>query len=200
MAKATKVIHRIQPSEETLRQQDLQEIEDALAENKEAVIETLELLKQIHGTELPNMLKAIIAEREEVLEQIVTFMDGSDITRSLSNAMQLFTVLGQFNVEEMEPIVKKLNAGMSEVAHRNSKGGGGIPSLLQAMTDPDVIEGLNTGLAFVKGLGKSDTDKDIEESAPVRQHKNEKASGTKWMAAAAAGASLLALPLLFRKK
>jgi uncharacterized protein YjgD (DUF1641 family) len=194
MAKATKVIHRIQPAEEEIRKQDLQEIEDALIENKDAIIETLELMKQVQGTELLHIMKALVTEREEVLEQIVTFMDGSDITRSLSNAMQLFTVLGQFNFEEMEPIVKKLNAGLNEVAHMDDKGVGGFPALLQAMTDPDVMEGLNTGLAFAKGLGST------KEQENPRQDHSGKTSGTKWIAAAAAGASLLVLPFLFRNK
>jgi len=196
MAKATKVIHRIQPSKEALRKQDLQEIEEALIENKEAIIETLELMQQIQETELPGILKALVAEREEVLEEIVTFMDGSDITRSLSNAMQLFTVLGQFNFEEMEPIVQKLNAGLSEVA-RASDRKGGYPALLQSISDPDVIEGLNTGLAFAKGLGSTETGDNKEKT----EQKNEgNSSGTKWIAAAAAGISLIALPFMFKRK
>jgi uncharacterized protein YjgD (DUF1641 family) len=196
MAKATKVIHRIQPSEEALRKQDLQEIEEALIENKDAIIETLELMQQIQGTELPGILKALVAEREEVLEEIVTFMDGSDITRSLSNAMQLFTVLGQFNFEEMEPLVEKLNAGLSEVARTSDKIGG-YPALLQAISDPDVIEGLNTGLAFAKGLGSTET----EDSKKKTEQENEgNSSGTKWIAAVAAGVSLIALPFMFKRK
>lgn len=200
MAKATKVIHRIQPSEEEIRKRDLQEIEDALVENKDAIIETMELLKRVQGTELINILKALVAEREEVIEEIVTFMDGSDITRSLSNAMQLFTILGQFNVEEMEPLVEKLNAGLNEVAHAGDKKGG-LPALLQAMTDPDVLEGLNTGLAFAKGLGKTPGDDQKQEAYPqAGQYNGEKNSNAKWIAAVAAGTSLLTLPFLFRKK
>jgi uncharacterized protein YjgD (DUF1641 family) len=196
MAKPTKVIHRLQPSEDTLRKQDLQEIEDALVENKDAVIETLELMKQIQETELPNILKALVAEREEVLEHLVKFMDGSDITRSLSNAMQLFTVLGKFDLEEMEPLVEKLNAGLSEVAHASDQRGG-YPALLQRITDPDVIEGMNTGLAFAKGLGSSDS----EETPEKTTHENaQNSSSTKWIAAATAGATLIALPFLLRKK
>lgn len=202
MAKATEVIHRIQPNEKDVRQAELQDIEDALIENKETILETLELMKQVQATELPNILKALIAEREAVLEHIVTFLDGADLTRSLSNAMQLFTVLGQFNFEEMEPVVKKLNAGLNEVANAGHKRGG-YATLLQSMTDPDVIEGLNTALAFTKGLGSSGTNKSEIHNIADQQNHDEKTNNTrntKWIVATAIGASVLSLPFLFRNK
>lgn len=202
MAKATKVIHRIEPNEKDVRQAELQDIEDALIENKETILETLELMKQVQSTELPNILKALIAEREAVLEHIVTFLDGADLTRSLSNAMQLFTVLGQFNFEEMEPVVEKLNAGLNEVANAGHKRGG-YATLLQSMTDPGVIEGLNTALAFTKGLGSSGIGETKTYDLPDKQNNDEKTNNTrntKWIVVAAVSASVLSLPFLFRNK
>jgi len=194
MAKPTKVIHRLQPTEEEKRKQDLREIEDALVENKDAILDTLELMKYVQETELINILKALIAERDEVVENVVTFVDGSELTRSLKNALLLFNTLGQLNVEEMEPLIAKLNGAITQVAKEGIERGG-YTSLLQAIKDPDLVEGLNTTLALLKGLGAH------HEEQEEKEEKQEKEKGTnpKWVAAATAGASLLALSFLFRK-
>lgn len=207
MAKPITVIHRTELTEEEKREQDLQEILNALADNKEAILDTLELMKAVQQTELLNILKALVNEREEVLENIVTFLDGSDIPRSLNKALLLFQTLGELNAEELEPLVKKLNGAITEVAKQGDQRGGYV-SLIQNLNDPDLIEGLNTTLALLKGLGagteKSDVDKDEDRSRPSGYAKAAATTisngNSKWFAVAAtAGASLLALRLLFKK-
>ena len=85
MAKPITVIHRTEPTKEELREQDLQEILHALADNKDAILESIELMHYVQDTELINILKALIGERDEVLQQVVTFVEDSDMTRSLKN-------------------------------------------------------------------------------------------------------------------
>src|SRR5690625_1361132 len=150
MAKPITVIHRTEPTKEELREQDLQEILHALADNKDAILESIELMHYVQDTELINILKALIGERDEVLQQVVTFVEDSDMTRSLKNMLLLFNTIGQLNVEEMEPIIGKLNGAISEVAKQGNQKGG-YTSLIQNLSDPKIVEGLNTALALLKG-------------------------------------------------
>ena len=208
MANPTTVIHRSTPTPEQIREQDLREIENALVEHKAAILETLELMSYVQETELLNILKALVSERNEVIDHIVTFVDGSDMTRSLKNALLLFGTLGQLNVEEMEPLIGKLNGVISSVAELGSESGRST-SLLQTLKDPDLIDGLNTALALLKGLGAKPADlKDgvrdqnnrYEEGNNQAKHTNVSTSiPTKWIAVAAASASLFALGVLFKK-
>lgn len=200
MAKPTAVIHRMELTEEQKREQDLQEILNALIENKNAILDVLELMKTVQETELIPILKALVAERDEVLTNVVTFVDGSDLTRSLKNALLLFNTLGQLNVEEMEPLVGKLNGAITEVARQENKRGGYV-SLIETLNDPDLIEGLNTTLALLKGLGAKPVDLDgdskEDKTEPYTKANN---NSSKWIAGAAAvGASLFAIRLLFKK-
>lgn len=57
--------------------------------------------------------------------------------------MDVFTILRQLNFEKIDSLGEKLNAGLNEVAYADSKRGG-YTTLLPSMTDPDIIEGLNT--------------------------------------------------------
>lgn len=204
MAKPTAVIHRMELTEEQKREQDLQEILNALIENKNAILDVLELMKTVQETELIPILKALVAERDEVLTNVVTFVDGSDLTRSLKNALLLFNTLGQLNVEEMEPLVGKLNGAITEVARQENKRGGYV-SLIETLNDPDLIEGLNTTLALLKGLGAKPVDLDGDSKEDKTQpytkaNPSQLNNSSKWIAGAAAvGASLFAIRLLFKK-
>lgn len=212
MAKATKVIHRIEPSEEEIREREWKQLKAALLKNKEAVADTLKLMNYFRDNEILNMLHALFAERDQVLEQVVTAIDDSDATKSMKNLLLLMQTLGQFNLEELEPLVLKMNTAVSKVAayEHYGKERGGYPALLRSFKDPEVIEGLNVLTAFLRGLGVNHEDREKAKSEPQRkQHAREKQntesdqqqSGTsgKWYAVAAGVSLLAAVPLFFKK-
>jgi uncharacterized protein YjgD (DUF1641 family) len=206
MAKPITVIHRTEPTKKEQREQDLQEILNALANNKDAILDTIELMHYVQDTELINILKALIGERDEVLQQVVTFVEDSDMTRSLKNMLLLFNTIGQLNVEEMEPIIGKLNGAISEVAKQGNQKGG-YTSLIQNLSDPKIVEGLNTALALLKGLGAGPVDIDedgkkgtTEEPSNYQSRSTNTGNVSKWIAVAgAASASIVALSMLFKK-
>lgn len=205
MAKATTKIHRIELTEEQMRERDLQEILTALVDNKAAILDTLDVMKYVQDTELLNILRALVAERNEVLHHILTFVDGSDLTRSMKNMLLLFNTLGQLNIAEMEPLVGKLNGVISAVAEQGDERGG-YSSLFHKLTDPDLVEGLNTALAILKGLGAEPADLEDGVERDNHPHRGKPPShqpagnSAKWIAAAGAvSASLVVLGLLFKK-
>ncbi|MBY7142046.1 DUF1641 domain-containing protein [Virgibacillus sp. NKC19-3] len=212
MAKATKVIHRIEPTEEEIRERDLRQLEETLLENKEAVADALKLMNYFRDNEIFNMLHALFAERDQVLEQVVTAIDESDATKSMKNALLLLDVLGKFNVEELEPLLYKMNTAVSRVAsyEHYGKERGGYPALLRSLKDPEMIEGLNVLMALLKGLGVNQEDREKAKSESQRQQhawekrnteSDERQSGLsgKWYAIAAGVSLLAALPLIFKR-
>ncbi|SDI71670.1 DUF1641 domain-containing protein [Natribacillus halophilus] len=213
MAKATQVIHRMEPSEEELRQRDWEEIESVLLENKEVIADTFELMKGLQDWEVFNTLNALVKEGDAVLERFMTAIDESDATQSLKNTLLGFGVLGNLNMEEIEPLILKMNTAISQVAEYEHYGkeGGGYSAFLQSMRDPEVIEGINVLMAFLKGFGANQEDREKMESREAKeQHKSERkvpgtrisrypsSTNSKWYLAAA-GVTLVALPFIFKK-
>ncbi|UJL46707.1 DUF1641 domain-containing protein [Virgibacillus sp. NKC19-16] len=212
MAKATKVIHRIEPTEKEIREQELRQLEGKLLENKEAVADALKLMNHLRDNEIFNMLNALFAESDQVLERVVTAIDESDTTKSMKNLLLLVDVLGKFNLEELEPLLLKMNTAVSKVAayEHYGKERVGYPALLRSLKDPEVIEGMNVLMAFLKGLGVNQEDREKAKSETQRlQHAREKrnkesdeqqsGSSSKWYAVAAGVSLLAALPLFFKK-
>ena len=119
MAKAIKQIRRIELSEEEKRANDLKEIEDALIDNKEALLETLNVVGGMKERGILTLLNGLFGEGDRVLKVIVDLLNVPENTTALKNLMLLFGAAGKINVEDLEPLLLKVNAGIENVAEHS---------------------------------------------------------------------------------
>ena len=177
MAKATKVIHRIQPSEEELRQRDLASIETKLLENKEAIEELLEMLKHLNDRGVLEMGTSLFGQGDKVMDILVKTMDNKETTNTIKNLLLMLGTLGTLNVQQLEPLILKMNTGIARVAELDEeKEKAGYLTLLRSLNDPDVKRAMAVGITFMKGLGEKQDDLERTTQTPEEQvhNKNEK--------------------------
>ncbi|MFB4159917.1 DUF1641 domain-containing protein [Geomicrobium sp. JSM 1781026] len=211
MAKATKVIHKLEIDPAVQRENDRREVEDLLINNKEVLRDALEVLDRLKEHEVFEMMNAGLGQSDKLLHRIVTAVDDHNTTRSIKNALLLFELLGTLNMNEIEPLVLKVNKGISKVAdyeHANQRGG--YTALIGALKDPEVIEGMNVLVALVKGMGVEQDSKELIEPQLERMKHPEKEMKTRssvqknkqtppqWVGFAF-GAACFLLPFLLRK-
>ncbi|WP_054705343.1 DUF1641 domain-containing protein [Bacillus sp. JCM 19041] len=215
MAKATTIIQKMPVDPDVKREQDLHEIEDALVDNKEAILATLALLQKVQHTEAFNIADAAISQSEHLVNRLVRQVDDPNITQSIQNLLLLGGALGSVKMADLEPMIFKMNSALHEVAEYEHKGKGGYVSLVRSLKDPETIEGLNTMVAFVKGFGVDQSKNEMnqpqyelttlaaqgyaKEKEEEANSKQESTQTTKWYVIAA-GALAFVLPLLFKRK
>lgn len=214
MAKATTIIQKMPVDPDVKREQDIQEIEDALVHNKKAILATLALLQKVQDTEAFNIADASISQREQIVDRLVKQLDDPNITQSIQNLLLLGGALGSVKLADLEPMIFKMNSAIHKVAEYEHKGKGGYVSLVRSLKDPETIEGLNTMVAFVKGFGidqsKNEMNQPQYELTTLAQgqpkekeeevnRKQESRQTTKWYVIAA-GALAFVLPLIFNRK
>ncbi|WP_227396375.1 DUF1641 domain-containing protein [Jeotgalibacillus aurantiacus] len=154
MAKATKVIHRMEVSPEEKRRRDLEEIETRLLDNKDAVHELFDVLEQLQKREILQTLKSLFAKGDEVMDILVKTADSKETANSIKNLLLLLGTLGTLNVQQLEPLILKVNAGIARVAELDEKKEQqGYVTLLKSLNDPEVKRAMAVGAAFLKGLG-----------------------------------------------
>ncbi|QHA93428.1 DUF1641 domain-containing protein [Bacillus sp. N1-1] len=155
MAKAIKQIKRIEISEEEKRANDLKEIEDALIENKDALLETLNVVGGMKERGILTLLNGLFGEGDRVLKVLVDLLNVPENTTALKNLMLLFGAAGKINVQDLEPILLKVNAGIENVAeHSEGTEKTGYLDLLRALKDPEINRSLTILMTFLKGMGK----------------------------------------------
>ncbi|WP_273851364.1 DUF1641 domain-containing protein [Guptibacillus spartinae] len=174
MAKAIKQIKRIDVSKEEKRANDLKEIEDALIDNKDALLETLSVVGGMKERGILTLMNGLFGEGDRVLKVIVDLLNVPENTTALKNLMLLFGAAGKINVQDLEPLLLKINAGIENVAE-NSEGmeKTGYLDLLRALKDPEINRSLTILITFLKGMGKDTENEeqmnDKSQSSEMRQ-------------------------------
>ncbi|HEU5140617.1 MAG TPA: DUF1641 domain-containing protein [Bacillales bacterium] len=155
MSKPISTIDRIVVDEETQKQQDLEEIETALAENKDAVLETIELLGNLHDRGVLETLNGFFSQGEEVLRIIVQEINKPGHSKVLENLVGLAGVLGTIDMEQVKTFTEKANNGLQEAVESDPNDGpGSLFQLMKGLKDPEINRSIGMLLKFLKGMGK----------------------------------------------
>lgn len=224
MAKQTKVIHKMKVDPEVQHERDLKELEKLLVENQELLEKLFDILNKLEDHEVLNMVKGGLAESDSILYRLLTAVESSSASKSIKNALLMTQLLGKINMDELEPVILKINNSIevaSEYEYRSRSSG--WLGLFKVLMDPQFIEGSNVLTQFVKGFGANADDLKkkfkVEDSISTlsdeaegyqlskdESHVDNKKTGSLRKAAVlaagtgVAGAAAVAIPLIFSKK
>ncbi|MGG0412255.1 DUF1641 domain-containing protein [Peribacillus simplex] len=227
MAKATKVINRITLSEEEKRRIELEDIERTLIENKEVIKETFEVMKGMQDRGILSMVNSLLKEGDKVLNILVKTADTPETANTLKNLLLILGTLGTLNVQQLEPLILKVNSGIARVAEADkTPDKPSYLALLRSLNDQEVKLAMTFLMTFLKGMGEDTSDLERTTQLPENQqlHKanetadierassrksygssipskggSEKKRNTSWFWIAA-GVSLVTIPLTLSKR
>ncbi|OMP65785.1 hypothetical protein BTO28_15505 [Domibacillus epiphyticus] len=215
MAKAITSIHRIELSEEEKRKRDLLEIEQLIADNKDVIKELLYVLTKMNNRGVLEGVGSLFGQGDRVLDILVKAADKPETANTIKNLLLMIGTLGTLNVQQIEPLILKVNNGIARVAKAEQKAGrASYLSIFRSLGDPEILQAVLFLLTFLKGIGENKkelertTQPPEEQVMPVEQKegilmqsgdagRNEKGeTGIRrgWLLAAA-GFSLLGLTL-----
>ncbi|TDL92278.1 DUF1641 domain-containing protein [Vibrio vulnificus] len=171
MAKATKVINRISISDEERRRIELEDIERTILENKEVIKETFEVMKGMQDRGILSMVNSLLKEGDKVLNILVKTADTPETANMLKNLLLILGTLGTLNVQQLEPLILKVNSGIARVAESDK-----IPenpsylALLRSLKDQEVKQAMTFLMTFLKGMGEDTSDLERTTQLPENQH------------------------------
>lgn len=155
MAKATKVIQRIEITPEEQERRDRAEIDKALVENKDAIIASLKIAGQLKERGILDMLSALLSQGDKVLDILVKTADTPETSNMLKNLLLLGGTLGVLNVSQLEPFILKINSGIARVAeHKDSEERTSYFEAAKSLRDPEINRAVTLLLTFLKGMGE----------------------------------------------
>ncbi|PLT35085.1 DUF1641 domain-containing protein [Bacillus sp. V5-8f] len=155
MAKAIKQIQRLEYSEEDKRKKDLLEVENALLENKDAILESLQVMKHMHERGILSLLRGVFGQGDKVLHILVKTADTPETANMLKNLLLLAGTLGTLNVKQLEPFILKINSGIARVSEtREIDDKVGYFDIARALKDPEINRSVSLLLNFLKGMGQ----------------------------------------------
>jgi uncharacterized protein YjgD (DUF1641 family) len=172
MAKAVKTIKRIELTEEEIHRREVQEIEDALINHKDALLEVLQIVQHMQDKGILAMLRGLFGQGEAVLDVLVKKMNHPETTNFIKNILLMAGTLGTIDVKQLEPVILKVNSGIAMLADKrdeNEKEQTGYFDLIRSIKDPDVNRSITMLLTFLKGMGQDTAHNERNTQEPHRQ-------------------------------
>ncbi|MCM3570339.1 DUF1641 domain-containing protein [Neobacillus mesonae] len=155
MAKPIQIIKKVELTEEQKKTQSLESLLSEVAENKDSLLDTLELLQELHNSGILEALNSLVKAKEEVAKIAVGQMTREPVTNLINNAMAAGGALTTLDPEMTSKLMGSLAKGFEkaeEGLRSNSKVG--ILDLLKVLNDPDINRAIGFGLNLLKGVGE----------------------------------------------
>ncbi|MDQ0245525.1 uncharacterized protein YjgD (DUF1641 family) [Bacillus fengqiuensis] len=156
MAKAIRQINKHVPNKEEEQAQAVADIVAALAENREAIVTTLGILKELQEMGALNAIHGLLQKRTDVGAIAIQQINKPNMHNTIKNGMNALGFLGSINPDQLKIIFQGLNQGLeraTESAHQGEEQS--LWKLGKNMGNSEVKASLATMMGFMQGMGEA---------------------------------------------
>lgn len=155
MAKPITTIQKRVLTEEETKQQKLEELKTLLADNDEALNQTLEIVRELHKSGMLEAASSMLQAKDKIAKIAVGQVSREPITNLINTVMGATSALTTVDPEVTTKLVNSVVSGMNEANEQaqNPKQIG-MFELFKALKDPDINRAIGFGMHFLKGMGK----------------------------------------------
>ncbi|WP_173916672.1 DUF1641 domain-containing protein [Halobacillus sp. Marseille-Q1614] len=154
MGKAITNIKRLEVSKEEQLEKDYQEVKQALAENKDAIIKGIDLLKALEEGGTLNTLQAVSRSKKKALGYFVNEISKETYSPLLENLPQLFFLLVELDVKSIREVTSRLNEGVKQMNEADVHDKTSVFDMAKALKDPEINRSITMLMQFLKGMGR----------------------------------------------
>jgi uncharacterized protein YjgD (DUF1641 family) len=155
MAKPIKMIQKTEVTEDQMKMNSLEDLLTEVVENKDSLLETLNLLQELHDSGIMEALGSLLKSKEKAAQIAVGQLTREPVTNMINNAMAAGGILTELNPVTTSKLAKSLLSGLKK-AEQGLKDDSkiGIFDLMKAIKDPDINRTLGFGFNLLKGMGE----------------------------------------------
>lgn len=154
MANPISEIKRKEIPESVIKKQDLAEVTEAIAENKEAILKGIDLLTTLHEGGALDAINALVKHKKDAVANIVDEISKPQYTGTLENMSELFFLLGDLKIDQLSYFTEKLNEGMEEARVATKEEPVSYMGLMKTLKNPEVNRSITMLLGFLRGMGR----------------------------------------------
>ncbi|AOK89177.1 DUF1641 domain-containing protein [Paenibacillus polymyxa] len=160
MAKPISIVRKRILTEEERQKQSLDQLTADLADNGAALQKTLEIVRELHDSGLLEAAQSMLKAKESIAKIAVGQATRKPVTNIINNLMGAAGMLSEVDPELMKKLANSVTHGLNEAdKHLKQNKKTRLRDLMKAMNDPDVNRAMGFGIHFLKGVGKSLSDK-----------------------------------------
>ncbi len=141
------------PTDEEIKIEALEKLTKELAEKREAMNQTLNILEELHDSGILEAALAMLKAKAQIAETALGQVTRKEVTNIINNAMGAAGMLSNIEPAQTQKVLNGVANGLNtalDVPEEKL----GMLGLLKMMKDPDVNRAMGFGLRFLKGMGQ----------------------------------------------
>lgn len=154
MAEPIRKIKRMEIPEEQIVDENVAEVRKAISDNKDALLNGIEMLTAMNNSDLFMAGSAMINHRKEITKNVVQEINKPQYEGALHNLGQMLFLLGDLNIDKMEEFTGRINSGIEQMSNTKEDEQTSYVGLLRALKDPEINYSLTMLLNFLKGMSR----------------------------------------------
>jgi uncharacterized protein YjgD (DUF1641 family) len=155
MAKAIRQINKSIPTEEELQLQAISDIMKAIGENRDAILTSLDILKNLHDLGVLQAVQGLLEQRVDVATIALKQINQPAMHHTIKNAFNAFKFLGTVKPEQLQLILQGLSHGLEYSSeNRQQHEQQSLWKMSKSMRDPNIKASLSTAMDFLQGMGE----------------------------------------------
>ena len=155
MAKAIRQINKSVPTEEELQLQAISDIMKAIGENRDAIVTSLDILKNLQDLGVLQAVQGLLEQRVDVATIALKQINQPAMHNTIKNAFNAIKFLGTVKPEQLQLILQGLGQGLERTSENNQQQEHqSLWKMSKSLRDPDVKASLSTALEFLQGMGE----------------------------------------------
>lgn len=154
MAERITEIKRLKKSPEQIKNENLNEVLDAIAENKDSILKAIRLIHTLDEAKILDALNGGFKERQVIINKFAVELNKDIYTGLLSNMAQMVFLLGDLNVKDLSEMLNRLNKGLHVANQASPNARTSIRNLMGILKDDDMNRSLTYMLNLLKGMSR----------------------------------------------
>jgi uncharacterized protein YjgD (DUF1641 family) len=155
MANPIQTIQKTELTQDQIKIQSLENLLSEVAHNKDSLLDTLNLLQELHDSGIMEALGSLLKAKESATKIALGQITRKPVTNMINNAMAAGGILTELDPETTSKLAKSLTVGLQK-AEQGLKADTklGLFDLMKAIKDPDINRAFGFGFNLLKGIGE----------------------------------------------
>lgn len=154
MAERITEIKRLKKSPEQIKNENLNEVLDAIAENKDSILKAIRLIHTLDEAKILDALNGGFKARQVIINKFAVELNKDIYTGLLFNMAQMVFLLGDLNVKDLSEMLNRLNKGLHVANQASPNARTSIRNLMGILKDDDMNRSLTYMLNLLKGMSR----------------------------------------------
>ncbi|MCG1145308.1 DUF1641 domain-containing protein [Staphylococcus epidermidis] len=155
MAERITEIKRLKKSYEQIKQESLNDVIDAIVENKDSILKAIRLIGILDEAKILDALNGGLKARQVIINKFAVELNKDIYSGVLTNMAQLVFLLGELDVKDLSELLSRLNRGIHAVNLTKPGDKTTIKNLVGFLRDDDLNRSMTYMLNLLRGMSSN---------------------------------------------